>query len=352
MRILYIGALQARGYGAGGFIGSTSYYRMKAMESLGHTIEPIDVRAAMAGPTLVDRALDRMRGLRAPAALKRQVLAAAASQMFDIAWFDKGIWFDRRLLRAIRSRCPGVKLVNYNPDDPFGHGVKWPWRGYFGAIPEYDVVLAPRAENVDEYRRAGARRVEHIVPFWGYSPDLHYPEKVTDDERQRYGGKVGFIGYHQPERAASIEHLCRAGVPVRIWSPDWAQKAAGNQPNLRIEPTGLFADDYRKALCAFDIVLGFLHKGHRDQHTSRSVEVPACGAFMLAEHSGEHGRLFEEDKEVVLFKNDQELVTKVSYYLNHPQERREIAEASYRRCIDSDYSNRGVVQRMLAQVDA
>nr|WP_276598371.1 glycosyltransferase [Flavobacterium azizsancarii] len=84
-----------------------------------------------------------------------------------------------------------------------------------------------------------------------------------------------------------------------------------------------------------------------DTQTSRTMEIPACGGFMLAERTTEHLDLFSENKEAVFFSNDEELLEKCRYYLINEEERKRIVEGGILRCKTSGYSNEESIKRML-----
>ncbi len=63
----------------------------------------------------------------------------------------------------------------------------------------------------------------------------------------------------------------------------------------------------------------------------RTLEIPACGGFMLHERSDEVLELFEEGKDVACFSTPQELKEKINYYLNHEEERMQMAEAVHKK---------------------
>jgi spore maturation protein CgeB len=131
-----------------------------------------------------------------------------------------------------------------------------------------------------------------------------------------------------------------------VRGPDW-HRFKKSHPLLRVIDTWVGDADYARVLSATKINLGFLRKGNRDQQTTRSVEIPGCRAFMLAERTAEHRRLFEEGKEAEFFGSFAELLAKCRHYLTHDLERRRIAAAGYHRC-HAGYTN---IQRLPAMLE-
>ncbi len=160
---------------------------------------------------------------------------------------------------------------------------------------------------------------------------------------------MGLIGSYELERAESILFLAQNGIRIRIWSTRW-NRYSKTHANLLMEYKPLCGYDYAKGLCATLINLCFLRKMNRDLQTDRTMEIPACGAFMLAERTEEHSRLFKEDKEAVYFNSNEELLAKVRYYLKHEHERQAIAHAGRERYLTSGYSHHDRLRFMLEQV--
>lgn len=87
------------------------------------------------------------------------------------------------------------------------------------------------------------------------------------------------------------------------------------------------------------IVLGFLEVFDNHDHSKQSLqhlhlrefEVPMTGALYMTNYSDELAEFYEIDKEVVVFRNEHELLNKVKYYLYHPDEAEKIRRAGYER---------------------
>jgi spore maturation protein CgeB len=121
---------------------------------------------------------------------------------------------------------------------------------------------------------------------------------------------------------------------------------------LRIEDRAIYGNDYAKAICATKINLCFLRRVNRDRQTSRSIEIPACAGFMLAERTEEHLALFSEGVEAEYFGSDAELLDKAKHYLADEQKRREIAENGRQRCVSGKYDHHSFLLRALHDIDA
>jgi spore maturation protein CgeB len=246
-------------------------------------------------------------------------------------------------LRQIRAAQPACRIIGFSLDDMMNSANQSD--RFLRSLPLYDWYITNKSYNVAELKSLGCPRV--IFMDNGFDPATHRPVPVTADERKWLGGPVGFVGQWEPDRAQSLRSLARAGVPVRVWGYTWDRMKAV-LPGLILENQPVWGDDYAKAICAFDVNLCFLRKVNRDRQTTRSLEIPACGAFMLAERTDEHLRLFEEGKEAEFFSDDRELLAKTRYFLEHPQERLKIAQGGYERCIRSGYSYPERLRQVLA----
>ncbi len=267
-----------------------------------------------------------------------------------IIWIEKGNMIRPATLRQLREACPNAMICAYSEDDMFNTLNRT--RAFTKGLAGYDIVFTTKSynANADELPALGARRC--IMVDKAFDPEQHFPVDCSDEERAAYGGDVGFIGTYAVERGTDLLHLANAGFFVRVWGNGW-EAFSETHPNLVIERRALVNTDddlrYSKGIAATRINIGFLRKANRDLQTDRSIEIPACGGFMLAEHSDEHARLFADGKEAVYYRDHDELVEKTRYYLSRKDERQAIAAAGRQRCLDSGYSHDDRLKFMLSQ---
>lgn len=274
----------------------------------------------------------------------RRICKLVDENKYDVVWIDKGISISPQTLRHIKSVQPNCKIVSYSPDNmALRHNQS---KQYVECVPLYDAHITTKSYILDSLKALGGKNV--IFSPQSFEGSFHYPRVLSDEERVKLGGDVGFVGAWEKERYESLLYLAHNGINVRVFGAgkwlDYKDKVPGN---MVIEDTGLYNEDYPKSFQAFKISMCFLRKMNYDQQTSRTMEIPACGGFMMAERTHEHQMLFEEGKEAEFFSTNEELLEKCKYYLSHEDERKAIAGAGTKRCKDSDYSNVGMVRRIL-----
>lgn len=266
--------------------------------------------------------------------------------LYDLVWVDKGITIYPETLHYIKQKQPNAKLVSYSPDNmALRHNQT---QQYLESVPLYDYIITNKSYILDDMRQLGAKNIYFVNN--SYETTFHHPRALTEEDYKNYGADVGFIGAWEQERCTSILYLVNHGIKVRVFGDGKWNDYKNYNSNLIVEGAGLRGEDYCKSLQATRINLCFLRKINFDQQTTRSVEIPACGGFMMAERTAEHLAMFEEGKEAAFFSNNEELLDKCSYYLAHEQERAVIAELGLKRCIASDYSNRGMIRNILKAI--
>ena len=282
--------------------------------------------------------------------INRALPAAAGEFEPDLIWIEKGNMVRPSTLAGLKQAHSSVVIAAYSEDDMF-HALNRT-RAFTKGLRHYDVVFTTKSYNADpnELPALGARRC--VMVDKAYDPDQHFPIKVTDAEIAAYGADIGFIGTYAPERGRDVLLLAEAGMQVRVWGNGW-EAFPGTHANLAVERRALVntGDDlaYTKGIATTRINLGFLRKENRDLQTDRSIEIPASGGFMLAEHSNEHARLFEDGKEAVFYSSADEMVAKARYFLEHDAERAAIAAAGRARCLAGGYSHDERMRFMVAR---
>ena len=332
--ILYVGPLEG-----------TASQRAQTLEDLGHRLVrvaggiPVDHRYSLY------RVLRRTGGPRDLHGTNRSILSNAHPGAFEILWVDKGLDVRRRTLERFRAACPDTMLVHYSPDD---YRLLFEDSKRFAeTIPLYDLVVTTKSYNVPELRERGARDVLFVDN--AFSPEVHKPVPLSEDDRSRYACDVGFVGFYERERADSMYSVAESGIRVTVRGPGWKRYPRRHE-NMIVDDRFLEADEYVRVINATKVNLAFLRKQARDLQTTRSVEIPACGAFMLAERTSEHLGLFREGEEAEFFDGEEELIEKCRRYLVDEAQRKRIAAAGLERCLRDEYDNAGRLRRVLERL--
>jgi spore maturation protein CgeB len=77
------------------------------------------------------------------------------------------------------------------------------------------------------------------------------------------------------------------------------------------------------------------------QVKGRDFEVPMAGGFLLTKDSDQIREFFKPGKEIVVYKDFNDLIDKAKYYVKHDDKREKIAESGHKRAKkDHTYTKR------------
>lgn len=247
----------------------------------------------------------------------------------DVLYLSDPITFDSRFVREL----------TYKPHMVLG------WRA--STIPPatdwsaFDVILSNVRGCLQEALQRGARKVEYFMP--GFPAFL--AEAVTDEAKQWdvvFSGQL-LESLHR-ERREFVKKVVDAstsergrGFSVGLYSVESAPCSLPE--NLaRINHGPRWGLEMHRVLKRGRIVLNPICTnlfGSADHINMRHLEVTGTGSFMLTNEHESIKKYFVPGVEIETFRDENELLEKVYYYLLHADKREEIARRGQQRCLQN-----------------
>lgn len=321
----------------------TSLDRANALRRLGHRVQHVNLRHLLPRTLWIDRVIWKLGGQYLSPWVLRALPGKLKSDRYDLCYVDSGEMVSPGVIKLLRQHA--VKVVNYNIDDPFGRRDTARFSAYRLSVPFYDLCVVVRCENVAEAERLGVRDVLRL--YRSSDEVAHAPRVVSQEDAARWCSEVLFLGTWFPERGPFLVDLINQGVPLTIRGAHW-QKAR-EWPVLKRYFKGgqLQGDEYALALQCAKVNLGLLSKGNRDLHTTRSLEIPALGALLCAERTGEHLAMYREGEEALFWSSAQECAKVCLDALRDDERRQRIAAAGHSRSLVNGYHNENVMRAIV-----
>ncbi len=334
MKILYVAS-----FTPGSF--ENAEMRMKALEDLGHDVLALNTSPYLTwGGRWLGFVFRRWMMGHPFQVIQERILQDVRHFQPEILWVDKGRWICADTLQKAKSEA-GLRCIHYTPDPAL---IFHQSRHFVQALPYYDIVVTTKSYEVDLYRSYGCRDV--LLKRSTYERRVHMVPDRESVERPEFLVDSVFIGNYGLHRELFLEPLVEASIGLSIWGWGWDRYPSSTlRSSIRYQ--GIIGPRYACALNGARLGLGLLSPLVPDQSTTRTIEIPACGGFLLAQRTPEHLSLFEEGKEAEFFSSAKELVDKARYYLAHPQERDRIAAAGHLRCVNSPYDNDSCVREII-----
>jgi len=257
-------------------------------------------------------------------------LSAVSKEMPDLIFIIKGDFVFPATLKKIKEvwSCP---VVGYAWDDPFNtYNNQDDYRksNYKNGLPWYDFVFVFDTFYINEIKRKGAKKVQYL-PL-ATNPNRYSKITVTDQDRRDYDYDVCFIGVPFEKRVEIFENLreYKLGVFGDHWDTYFMIKGMKTPPYYKGKATG---ETVNKIYLSSKIVLNIHHPQSIEGLNTRTFDIPACGAFEMVDYKKNIEKHFEIDKEIVTFKNINELKSKIDFYLRNDDLRKIISENGRQR---------------------
>ena len=215
------------------------------------------------------------------------------------------------------------------------------------AAPLIDLVVANDFYHAIQWRELGARRVE-VLPMSAIDPVFHRPYDLADEERAQYACEVGVVGTLVPdrlysERVAALEAL--RDFDLGIWSVhevppslrEYARGPALGEEMLRIT---------RAATITVNPHGDFMRWGGN----MRLFEACGVGTFQIVDDRPGVREWFTAGEHLVTYRDPEHLRELVAYYLEHDEEREQIAAAGCRH-VHAHHTYEHRMARLVALVE-
>lgn len=203
----------------------------------------------------------------------------------------------------------GTTTVHWFCDD------HWRFEKYSSVVaPHFDIVCTTANDALPKYKNMG---ISHkvIKTQWACNHELYLPYDLPKDL------DISFVGQPHGNRVEVLLKLSQQGFKLEVFGFGWE-----NRPRIPFhQMVRVFSrSQINLNLSNSSTLVGQQIKG-------RNFEIPGTRSFQLSSNADNLTEYYEEGKEIVIFNSVDELAEKAKYYLNHEDERNEIANNGYKR---------------------
>lgn len=302
MKIVYAAMKYDYGDPARGFsFEHTNFY--ETLINMGHNIIYFDFMSAYKG--------------NGKKQMNKQLLDLVEAERPDLVFFclftDE---FEKDTIKQIGQIAP---TFNWFCDD------HWRFDNYskFWA-PYFTYVSTTATSALPKYEKIGYKNV--IKTQWACN---HFTYKKLNLPLKY---EVTFVGQPHGRRKKIIEKLRHAGINVQTWGHGWENGRVSQEEMIRIFNQSKINLNLSNSSQPW--WKNILHGQEHQQIKGRNFEIPGCGGFILSGQADNLENYYKIGKEIDVYKNTNNLIEKIKYYLSHDEERERITQAGLKRTIN------------------
>jgi spore maturation protein CgeB len=293
-------------------------YVPRALEAMGHEVSVLDSGVQGIIPVLLKKFSSRQNLTRF---MDNKALGALERYKPDFFLAIYGVNHSIELIDKVKAM--GIPAACWWLNDPFQ------FKRSTARAASFDFYFTNSRGSLEDYRAEGITNV-HYLPV-GIYPPVH---RRLPGLKKKYD--VSFSGDWCAPREKVLGAVAE-NFNLAIFGP-WKKKLKkGAALGKRILKNGFFTAEEMVEIFNRSRVVLNLHSwfGRFDYGINpRLFEANGCGAFQLCDWKEEIADLYEDGKEVVLYRTVEELKEKLAYYLPREKERAEIADNALKRSVE------------------
>jgi spore maturation protein CgeB len=274
-------------------------------------------------------------------AINNYIQNSIKEQEFDLIWIDKGIFITEKTVKLLNSKS--TQIVHFTPDMAFYANQS----NHFNAsINCYDYLVTTKSKELDFYERYVSKE-KLILVTQGFDKRIHKPFHTFEEK----DNAIVFIGLAEPSRIAIAEKIIKNHLTLKLVGKGWevfVEKHKSNK-NLIFLGDAIYSEDYSRLLSSSKFGLGLLSKQFPELHTTRTFEIPACGAALLTEKNSEIASFFKEN-EAIFYTDLEDLITKVKYFLNNASALETLTNKGYNAVHNNGYDYESIMRHIINKI--
>lgn len=192
----------------------------------------------------------------------------------------------------------------------------------------FDLLLTSFPHFVERFRSAGLASEYFRIGF-----DVRVLERLGDVQT-RYGAVfIGGLGRTQHARGNDLLERAAARAPIDVWGYGLEGREPESPLVRRYRGEAWGTDMFRVLAQARIAVNRHIDVAEDNANNMRLYEATGVGSLLLTDAKRNLGELFDVGREVVAYRDEDELVEAIEHYLAHEDERSAIAAAGQRRTL-------------------
>ena len=219
------------------------------------------------------------------------------------------------------------------------------WTNVINSVPHYTHIFIVDPDWQLKFEKWGAREI--FQQDLGVDPSVFHPMKIQEEEQKEYACDLAFVGQWNEFREEFFSSI--ADYDLGLWGKGWKENISPSSPLYKAIRGPAFGEEVAKIYNCCKIVINTHTRFTKYGINMRTYEAAGCQAFQIVDDVRGIPTLFKEGEEIVIYRNNDDLRSKIDFYLKNDQKREEIGRNSLDRVL-RDHTYFHLIGNVLSKV--